>query len=88
VKQRNKLLTALGVIALGPIVAADSAAAQDANTEYQSQCAQLAQQSAPQLEEFIRENPDDACAEFAALMLAERTRPALGARSSASFGRY
>lgn len=80
----NKLLLALGAIALSAVVATDEADAQD----YQGQCEWLSQRSAPELEQFIKDNVNDPCAEVAALLLVERTQPAGNARSSAVQGRY
>ena len=83
---QNKFLLALGAIALGSAIAPGEAAAADADADYQVQCAQLSQQSAKELRQYIEQNPDSACAEFAASLLAERTNPGLGGRSTAGFG--
>lgn len=79
----EKLLMALGTIALSAIVPTVGANAQEAN-----RCEWLSQQSPDGLRQFLRDNPNDSCAEVAALMLVERTQPAAGAGSSALGGRY
>lgn len=79
----NKLLVALGAIALTAVVAPD-----EADAQYQEQCDWLAQQSPADLEQFIKQNPDHACAEVAALLLVERTLPAAEGRASGVQGRY
>jgi hypothetical protein len=83
VSHSNNILAVLGAIALSAVIAPD-----DAEAHYQSQCDWLSQQAPRQLEQFIRENPDHACAEVAALLLVERTLPAAEGRSSAAGGRY
>jgi CRISPR/Cas system-associated protein Csm6 len=84
VRTPNKLLLALGTIALSAVVAPD-----EADAQYQEQCDWLAQQSPTDLEQFVRQNPDHACAEVAALMLVERTLPATVSRAaSGGQGRY
>lgn len=82
-KNSNKLLAALGIIAAGVVVPSDSADAQTAN-----RCEWLADRSAAELEQIIRDNPDDSCAEVAALLLVERATPAARSASLAVQGRY
>lgn len=81
-KKSDKLLLALGTIALGAVVPTASANAQDAN-----RCEWLSQRSANELQQFLRDNPNDSCAEVAALLLVERTQPA-AAGAPAPQGRY
>ena len=87
-KNRNKLLLALGAIALGSTAGAGRAAAQDADGDYQSQCNWLANQSDEALQRYIEGNLDNPCAEVAAVLLAERSQPAAGVRAIRMTGRY
>ena len=82
-KNSNKFLLALGTIALSAVVAPD-----EADAQYQRQCDWLTQQPPAELEQFIKQNPDHACAEVAALLLVERTLPAAEGRASGGEGRY
>ena len=80
----NKLLVALGTIALTAVVAPS-----EADAQYKQQCDWLTQQSADQLKQFLKQNPDHACAEVAARLLVERVKPAAGGNTPAgSGGRY
>jgi len=79
----NKLLLALGTIALSAVVAPE-----DAEAQYERQCEELSQRSSAELEQFLKDYPDHACAEVAALLLVERTNPAAEGRSPAIAGRY
>lgn len=85
--QTNKLLIALGSIALGSTAVPGSASAQQADVDYDDMCAWLSQQSATGLQDFIRDNLDSPCVEVAAQLLAEKSQPAAGVRAS-TFGRY
>lgn len=85
-KEHNKVLIALGVIALSSTAVPSEAEAQDA--EYQRTCDWLSQQSNGYLKQYIKYYPDDPCAEVAASLLAERTQPEEGVRAPAAVGRY
>jgi hypothetical protein len=69
----EKLLLALGTIALGAVVPATSASAQQQDA---ATCEWLSQRSPNELRQFLRDNPNDSCVEVAARMLVERTQPA------------
>jgi uncharacterized protein YcfJ len=68
----ERLMIALGSIALGTIAFPGSAQAQ----ERADLCEWLSNRSVDELQQFVRDNPNDSCAEVAALMLVERTQPA------------
>jgi hypothetical protein len=71
VRKSDRLLLALGTIALSAAVPTESAEAQEAGV-----CEWLSERSASELEQFIREDPNSSCADVAALLLVERTLPA------------
>jgi hypothetical protein len=79
----NKMLAALGAIALTAIAAPD-----EAEAHYQQQCDWLNQQSTDVVEQFLKANPDHPCAEVAAMLVVERTTPASGQSTPAPGSRY
>ena len=87
-KKRNKVLTALGAIALGSTGMASHAHAQESDSEYQAVCDWLSTQSIEGIQDFMRRNPESACIEVAAQLLAERAEPEAGVRAPGPAGRY
>ena len=83
----NRVLTALGVIALSSTGVPAQAAPGSSEADYEKVCQWLSTQSADQLRDYIRQNPDSACVDVAAQLLAELSQPEAGVRSPLG-GRY